>query len=174
MARGLPLSATAVGLHLLQWVGFCVPEMTPSDAFAAIALAAVACDGRVDPHEAAMLRDQLEGRHPYRECSEESMGLLFEGLLEQLHAEGWRALISQAIPVLTASQRETALAMAAHLIHGDRRVNTEEIRLLGELAVQMGLADGRAEQILGVIAVLHNDSLDPRVDSFRDRPGRQT
>jgi hypothetical protein len=163
-----------VGLNLLQWISFSLPVMTPAEAFAAIALAAVACDGMVDAQEAAMLRVQLEGRHPFRERSEESMGVLFEGLLDQLQAEGWRTLISRAIPVLTASQRETALAMAAHLIHGDRRVNTEEIRLLGELAVQMGLADGRAEQILEVIAVLHNDSLDPRVDSLRDRPGRQT
>ncbi len=147
--------------------------MTPAEAFAAIALAAVACDGLVDAQEAAMLRVQLESRHPYRDCSEESMGVLFEGLLDQLHAEGWRALISRAIPVLTASQRETALAMAAHLIHGDRNVNTEEIGLLAEMAVQMGLANGRAEQILEVIAVLHNDSLDPRADARGDRAGRQ-
>lgn len=145
----------------MQWGSVCVPVMTPAEAFAAIALAAVACDGSIDAHEAALLRVQLEGRHPYRERSEESMGVLFEGLLDQLHAEGWRVLISRAIPVLTASQRETALAMAAHLVHGDRKVSTEENGLLSEMAVQMGLPEGRAEQILEVIALLHNDSLNP-------------
>jgi hypothetical protein len=135
--------------------------MTPAEAFAAIALAAVACDGTIDAHEAALLRAQLAGRHPYRDRSEESMGRLFEGLLDQLHAEGWRELISRAIPVLTASQRETALAMATHLVHGDRRVSPEERGLLEEMAIQMGLPAGRAEQILEVVALLHRDSLAP-------------
>lgn len=135
--------------------------MTAAEAFAAIALAAVACDGSIDPHEAALLRSALEGRHPFRNRSEESMGVLFEGLLDQLHAGGWRALIHQAIPVLTPGQRETALAMAAHLAHGDRQVGDDEIRLLQELAAQMALPDGRAKQILEVIAVLHRDSLAP-------------
>ena len=135
--------------------------MTPAEAFAAIALAAVACDGVVDPHEAAQLRVQLEGRHPYLERSEESMGRLCEGLLDQLQEEGWRALIARAIPVLTPSQRETALAMAAHLVHGDRKLSEEEIGLLKEMASRMALPDGRADQILEVIAVLHRDSLAP-------------
>lgn len=135
--------------------------MTPAEAFAAIALAAVACDGSIDPHEAALLRAQLERRYPYRERSEESMGLLFEGLLDQLHAEGWRALIQRAIPALSAGQRETALAMATHLAHGDQRVGEEEIGLLREMAELMALPDGRAERIMEVIAILHRDSLAP-------------
>ena len=133
--------------------------MSPAEAFAAIALAAVACDGSVAPQEATLLRGVLEGRHPFQDRSEESMGLLFEGLLDQLQAEGWLALISRAIPALSASQRETALAMAAHLIHGDRKVSAEESRLLEAMAAQMGLPVGRADQILEVIAVLHRDSL---------------
>ena len=107
--------------------------MTPDEAFAAIALVAVACDGVVDPHEASLLRSQLDGRTPFRERSEESKGLLFERLLRELHAEGWRALINRAVPALSPSQQETALAMAAHLAHGDRRVTLEEIGLLNEM-----------------------------------------
>lgn len=135
--------------------------MTPAEAYAAIALAAVACDGSIDPQEVAMLRGQLEVLHPYKTRSEESMGRMFEGLLDQLHARGWGVLISQAIPVLTPSQRETALAMATHLIHGDRRVGQEEIKLLNALADQMALPDGRAANIMEVISLLHRDSLAP-------------
>ncbi|MEB3319047.1 MAG: tellurite resistance TerB family protein [Cyanobacteriota bacterium] len=147
--------------------------MSPAEAFAAIALAAVACDGSVDHHEAALLRGMLEGRHPYQGRSEETMGLLFEGLLDQLQAAGWQALISRAITALNACQRETALAMAAHLIHGDRQVSAEERHLLDELATQMGLPDGRAEQILEVIAVLHRDSLLPGPDAPGPERGPQ-
>ena len=133
--------------------------MTPAEAFAAIALIAVACDGVVDPHEASLLRSQLDGRHPYIEHSEESMGQLFERLLDHLHVHGWRALLSEAIPALSPSQQETALAMAAHLVHGDRLVSEEEMALLQHMAERMGLPEGRAQQILEVIAVLHRDSL---------------
>jgi hypothetical protein len=133
--------------------------MTPAEAFAAIALVAVACDGVVDPHEAKLLRSQLDDRHPYVGHSEETMGQLFERLLDQLHADGWRALMSRAIPVLSPSQQETALAMAAHLTHGDSSLTLEEEALLKEMAALMSLPKGRADQILEVIAVLHRDSL---------------
>ena len=133
--------------------------MTPAEAFAAIALAAVACDGTLDHQEARSLRGLLERRHPYVERSEESMGSLFDGLLIQLRGQGWRPLLGQAIPALSPPQQETALAMAAQLVHCNRVVTAEERELLQEMAAQMQLAPGRAEQILDVIAVLNRDSL---------------
>jgi hypothetical protein len=135
--------------------------MNAAEAFAAIALVAVACDGVVDPLEARLLRAQLDGRQPYSEQSEESMGRLFEALLDQLHSEGWRALISLAIPALSMDQQETALAMAAHLVHGDQSLSAEENGLLTEMASLMALPAQRSAQILEVIAVLHRDSLAP-------------
>ena len=42
-------------------------SMNPGGAFAAIGLAAVACDGGLDGDEAAMLRQLLEVRSPYRD-----------------------------------------------------------------------------------------------------------
>jgi len=135
--------------------------MNAAEAFAAIALVAVACDGVVDPLEARLLRAQLDGRQPYSEQSEESMGRLFEALLDQLHSEGWRALISLAIPALSMDQQETALAMAAHLVHGDQSLSAEENGLLTAMASLMALPPQRSAQILEVIAVLHRDSLAP-------------
>ncbi|MBM5815340.1 MAG: hypothetical protein FJ083_01730 [Cyanobacteria bacterium K_Offshore_surface_m2_239] len=135
--------------------------MSPEEAFASIALAAVACDGSVTREEAALLRGTLEGRHPYGERSEESMGQLFEGLLDQLQTHGWEVLVSRAIPLLQPHQRETALAMAAHLIHADRSVSSEERRLLAEMARQMALPEGRAAQIQEAIELLHRDCLRP-------------
>ncbi|MFM7640125.1 MAG: tellurite resistance TerB family protein [Cyanobium sp.] len=135
--------------------------MNAAEAFAAIALAAIACDGVVDPHEAKLLRGLLDHRHPYVRRTEESMGKMFEGLLDELHTLGWRSLITRAIPALTISQQETALAMAAHLVHSDRLVSEEEIKLLKEMAASMSLPSARSNQILEVIAMLHRDSLAP-------------
>ncbi|MFN9636293.1 MAG: tellurite resistance TerB family protein [Synechococcaceae cyanobacterium] len=133
--------------------------MTPEEAFAAIALAAVACDGTLDHDEARSLRGQLERRTPYAERSEESMGRLFDGLLDRLRRDGWRSLVEGAIPALSRQQQETALAMAAQLVHCDRIVNKEEVELLQAMAQGMDLEPGRAERILEVIAVLNRDSL---------------
>jgi hypothetical protein len=58
-------------------------------------------------------------------------------------------------------QQETALAMAAHLVHGDQSLSAEESGLLKELASLMSLPPERSDQILDVIAVLHRDSLAP-------------
>lgn len=135
--------------------------MTSAEAFAAIALIAVACDGVVDPHEARLLRSQLDHRHPFSGRSEESMGQLFEGLLHQLQAYGWRELLSRAVPMLSSTQQETALAMAAHLVHGDQLLGPEELGLLQTMATLMDLPKGRADQIMDVITVLHRDSLAP-------------
>lgn len=87
------------------------------------------------------------------------MGRLFDSLLDQLRAEGWRPLLELAIASLSAPQQETALAMAAQLVHCDRNVAPEERELLAAMATQMQLPAERAEQILDVIAVLNRDSL---------------
>ena len=133
--------------------------MTPSEAFAAIALAAVACDGALDREEAHALRQQLEKRSPYRDLSEVAMGQMFDGLLTTLRRDGWEALISEAIPLLTPPQQETALAMAAQLVHADRGVTATEQDMLQRMAGELQLPADRSQQILDVIALLHRDSL---------------
>jgi len=133
--------------------------MTPSEAFAAIALVAVACDGALDKDEAHALRTQLEARSPFRTASAASMGSLFDGLLTRLRQEGWQALASEAIPTLNVQQQETALAMAAQLVHCDRVVQSVELEFLNRLAQQMTIPSERSAVILDVIAVLNRDSL---------------
>jgi len=133
--------------------------MQSSEAFAAIALAAVGCDGQLGREEALALRSQLEFRTPFRDASEQAMGELFDGLLTQLREQGVSSLIVSAASVLSASQRETALALAAHLVFADRQVQPEEQAFLQELSGVLSLAPDRAETILEVIAVLHRDAL---------------
>lgn len=129
------------------------------EAFAAVALAAVACDGTLGRQEARALRQALEYRTPYRDLSEQAMGDLFDGLLDQLHAGGWGSLVHAAIPHLDASQRETSLALAAQLVWADRTVTPTEQQFLQELGQRLALAEGKADQILEVVALLHRDSL---------------
>lgn len=133
--------------------------MTPSEAFAAIALAAVACDGSLDREEAHALRQQLEKRSPYRDLSETVMGQMFDGLLASLRRDGWETLVGEAIPLLTPLQQETSLAMAAELVHADRIVTDTEREMLQRMAGALQIGAERSQQILEVIALLHRDSL---------------
>ncbi len=133
--------------------------MTPAEAFAALALVAVACDGSLERQEAHALREQLEARTPFRNLSEATMGAMFDQLLDLLRRDGWQGLLSQALPALTLEQQETGLAIAAHLVQCDRLVQSEELAMLETMAAQMALPEERSKQILDVIRVLNRDSL---------------
>ena len=133
--------------------------MNAPEAFAAICLAAIGCDGQLGREEATILRSQLEYRTPFADQSEQAMGELFDRLLTRLRQDGWSTLIAAAIPALNGVQRETVLALAAHLVRADRLVQPAEELFLQELLLQLALPSGRGEQILDVMAVLHRDAL---------------
>ena len=134
--------------------------MDTAEAFAAIALGAVACDGVLGKDEAHALRVQLEYRAPYRQRSEAEMGDLFDRLLGILREEnGLNRLVDLALPALNGQQQETALALAAQLVHADRVVAPEEQAFLERLTRQMNLAPGQAEGIVAAIIALNRDSL---------------
>ena len=130
-----------------------------AEAFAAIALAAVACDGELAALEARGLRQQLEYRQPYCTWSEAAMGALLDRLLLILRQQGCEALVRQAVPLLAPQQRETVLAVAADLTRADHIETNSEHQFLLELADLLGIIPERSGQILDVIALLNTDSL---------------
>ena len=134
--------------------------MNSAEAFAAIALAAVACDGSLGRDEAHALRTQLEYRSWYSSSTEADMGDLFDRLLHNLRDQGVGGLIEQALPVLSSSQQQSALAVAAHLTHADRNVTEEESDFLLDLSQRMALPEGEAASILVAIEALNRDRLD--------------
>ena len=134
--------------------------MNSAEAFAAIALAAVACDGSLGRNEAHALRTQLEYRSWYSSSTEADMGDLFDRLLHNLRDQGVGGLIEQALPVLSSSQQQSALAVAAHLTHADRNVTEEESAFLLDLSQRMALPEGEAASILVAIEALNRDRLD--------------
>jgi hypothetical protein len=109
--------------------------------------------------EAKALRGQLDHRTPFVGLSDQIIGSMFDDLLQILRNDGLDKLVAEAIPALNQEQRETALAVAAQLVHSDRQVEPAEQVFLDRLASQLELPDGRASQILEVIEILHRDSL---------------
>ena len=128
-------------------------------AFAAIALAAIAADGELSAVEARALRQQLEFRQPFRRFSDQQMGELLDRVLAQLRGSSCEALVKQATPLLSVEQRETALAVSAHLIHADHIETQSELSFLAQLQEAFGLDAIRSASILEVISLLHRDSL---------------
>ncbi len=133
--------------------------MTDAEAFASIALAAVACDGTLGREEAHALRRELEYRTPYKDRTEQQMGALFDRLLVTLREQGVNQLVTEALPALTSIQQETALAVAVQLTHADRDVSPAEQRFLNQLCDRLSLPDGRAVAVMEAIMALHRDSL---------------
>ena len=133
--------------------------MTESEAFAAIALATVACDGVLGKDEAHALRRQLEYRTPYKDRSESEMAMLFDELLKRLREHGSSQLIKDALPQLKESQKETALAVAVQLVHADRTVTPGEQAFLNELSQSVDLPQGKAQAVMNAIMALNYDSL---------------
>ena len=134
--------------------------MTTPEAFAAIALAADACDGKLGRDEAHALRRQLEYRSLYSDSSEAAMGELFDRLLLLLRQQGVQGLIASALPQLDDRQQQSALAVAAHLVHADRKITPEETDLLGQLTRQMSLPEGECRMVVEAIEALNRDMLD--------------
>ena len=133
--------------------------MTDAEAFASIALAAVACDGTLGREEAHALRRELEYRTPYKDRTEQEMGALFDRLLFTLREQGVNQLVTEALPALSPLQQETALAVAVQLTHADRDVSPAEQVFLNQLCDRLSLPDGRAVAVMEAIMALHRDSL---------------
>ena len=137
-----------------------VEPMNSAEAFAAVALAAVSCDGVLGRDEAHALRLQLEYRSLYSSSSEAVMGELFDQLLAVLRERGVTGLVDEALPVLSPRQQQSALALAAHLVHADKKVTSEEEDFLKQLAAKVDLPENEANMIVVAIEALNRDMLD--------------
>lgn len=145
--------ATSSGISQRLQIG------TPAEAFAAIALAAVGCDGELSAAEARGLRQLLEFRTPFRSLDAAAMGSLLDQLLAILRRDGWPALVEQAVPLLSPDQRQTALAVAVQLTLVDELSCSDERRFLRQLAERLEVPPERLATIEEVIGLLHRDSL---------------
>ncbi|GCE65467.1 tellurite resistance protein TerB [cyanobiont of Ornithocercus magnificus] len=135
--------------------------MNTVEAFAAVALAAIACDDALNHDEAHSLRQQLEHRTPYNTYSDKEIGELFDNLLLKIRQGGVYALVDHALPVLTACQQESALAVAAQLAYADRTISKAERNFLEYLSGRLSIPKQDAQRIIAAIEALNRDSLAP-------------
>ncbi|MFM7267914.1 MAG: hypothetical protein ACKOZT_04915 [Cyanobium sp.] len=120
--------------------------MTPAEAFAAIPLAAVCADHRLQSEEAQLLNSQLRGRSPYREMEPVAFATMVSALLLGLR-DRRDALLVEAAALLSPEEQEQAYALAARLIHADRTATPEELSLLKQVGSALTLPAERLQEI---------------------------
>ena len=87
------------------------------------------------------------------------MGELSDRLLLLLREQGVQGLVTAALPQLNRIQQNSALAVAAHLPHADRKITADETDLLDPLTRQMTLPDNEARMPVEAIAAFNRDML---------------
>jgi hypothetical protein len=124
-----------------------------AEAFAGIALAAVASDGFLSEEEAQIIPFTLARMKLYDGYSDNDMRRLFDKLLAQLQREGVEALFTSAKDALSLELRETAFAIAADLVLVDGVITSEERSFLDDLYDILEISESVATQVIEVMAI---------------------
>lgn len=128
-------------------------ELATPEAFAAIALAAVASDGYLSEEEARSMPLILSRMKLYESYSDEMMCRLFDRLLATLQKEGVGALFTSAKASLTPELRETAFTVAADLVLADGVFADEEKQFLSELETALEISPELVQKITDVMLI---------------------
>lgn len=108
-------------------------QLNAAEAFACIALVAIAADGYLSEQEGQDMTVMLSRMKLFRSYSTEVMHRLFDKLLNLLKQYGPGELISLARKTLPPELRETAFAIATDLILSDGTVTEQEQAFLDDL-----------------------------------------
>ncbi|UPH91028.1 tellurite resistance TerB family protein [Synechococcus sp. NB0720_010] len=107
--------------------------MNDQEAFLSIAIATLACDGRMRNDEAAALRRLLENRELFSSLGAAGMSELSSRVAKRFEEEDPKLIIDQALACLDPKHHDTIIAVSAHLVFADRIVDDQERGLLNYL-----------------------------------------
>lgn len=130
------------------------PTLSPSEAFAAITLAATAIDGDLAENEARSIASVLSRSKLFRNYTDEMMNKLFDKILGILRRrDGINLLFNSAKQTLTQELREAAFAVATDLVLNDGILTEEETNFLNDLYLSLGISSDLALQIVQVVLI---------------------
>ncbi|MEB3272629.1 MAG: tellurite resistance TerB family protein [Prochlorothrix sp.] len=129
------------------------PKLNGAEAFAAIALAAIAADGYLSDEETQSLPRVLSRMNLFQTYSNEQMERLFDKLLAIMKTQGVALLLAAAKASLPENLEQTAFAIATDLIFSDRLVTPEEKVFLEDLYRILAIPEAHAQNILDVILI---------------------
>jgi tellurite resistance protein len=125
----------------------------PAEAFAAIALIAVASDGYITDTEAQALSTILGRMQLFRSYPSDVMRRMFDKLMGIMQREGLDALFNAATTALPHDLTETAFAIATDIVLADGEVTEEEETLLNDLCRVLEVPEETAIKIIDVMLI---------------------
>ncbi|MBD2180285.1 MULTISPECIES: tellurite resistance TerB family protein [Oscillatoriophycideae] len=125
----------------------------PAEAFAAIALIAVAADGYVTDSEAQAISTILSRMQLFRSYPGDVMRKMIDRLLGILQREGPETLFNAAMSTLPDELKDTAFAVATDIVLADGEVTEEEEKLLNDLYRALEITEETAVKIIDVMLI---------------------
>lgn len=128
-------------------------SLKPEEAFAAVALVAIAADGYLSDQEGRDMTNMLSRMKLFQSYSSDVMHRMFDKLLSLLKLHGPSVLIDMAKGGLPQELRETAFAIATDLVLSDGTVTAQEQAFLDDLYRILELPGDTALQIVQVMTI---------------------
>lgn len=125
----------------------------PAEAFAAIALIAVAADGYAADSEVQAIMTTLSRMHLFRTYPDDVMRRMFDRLLSILQRQGADILLGAAIAALPHDLQETAFAVTTDIVLADGEVTEEEEDFLNQLYQVLEIPEEIATKIIDVMLI---------------------
>lgn len=127
--------------------------LSPAEAFAAIALLAVASDGYLADAEAQVLSTTLSRMQLFRSYPGDVMRRMFDRLLGILSKQGSQTLFNLAVDTLPHDLYETVFAVTTDIVLADGEVTPKEEKLLNELCNSLEIDENKAVKIIDVMLI---------------------
>ncbi|MGB3533037.1 MAG: tellurite resistance TerB family protein [Microcoleaceae cyanobacterium] len=128
-------------------------QLSPAEAFAAIALTAVAADGYVTGSETQIINTTLSRMQLFSEYSEEEKRSMIDRLFCQIQQQGYDTLMTAAIAQLPGNLKETVFAIATDITLADGELSEEEENLLNALYSSLEISEEMATKIIDVMLI---------------------
>lgn len=125
----------------------------PAEAFAAIALIAVAADGYAADSEERVLMTTLSRMQLYRSYPADVLEKMIDRLLNNLQRKGPDSLLAAAIASLPHELQETVFAVTADIVLSDGEVTEEEEEFLNLLYHALEIPEETALKIIEVMLI---------------------
>lgn len=128
-------------------------SLGPAEAFAAIALLAIAADGYAADAEIQGIMTSLSRMQLFRSYPGDVMRKMFDRLQSIIQRQGAEGLFNAAVVALPDELRETVFAVTTDLILADGEVTQEEEKLLNDLCRALEITEQTALKIIDVMLI---------------------
>ncbi|MDJ0516637.1 MAG: tellurite resistance TerB family protein [Trichodesmium sp. MO_231.B1] len=128
-------------------------KLEPAEAFAAIALIAVAADGIITESEKQGISNIFSRMELFSNYSEERKREMLDRLLGMIKNKEIKPLFDAAVAKLPKELRETVFAVSTDLVLVDGDLAEEEEQLLNELYNALEISEAVATKIIDVMMI---------------------